>query len=70
MRAPTLMLNGRYDFENPVDRAQVPLFALLGTAADHKRHAVLEAGHALPIQDVTREVLSWLDRYLGPVAPP
>ena len=70
VRIPTLMLNGRYDFENPVDRAQAPLFALLGTPAEHKRHAVLEAGHALPIQDVAREVLPWLDRYLGPVAPP
>jgi dipeptidyl aminopeptidase/acylaminoacyl peptidase len=68
VRIPTLMLNGRYDFETPVDKAQRPLFALLGSPAEHKRHAILETGHALPIDDVVREILPWLDRYLGPIA--
>lgn len=67
VRVPTLMLNGRYDFETPVDTAQRPLFALLGCPAEHKRHTVLEAGHALPIDAVAREILAWLDRNLGPV---
>ena len=67
MRIPTLMLNGRYDFGMPFETAQRPLFALLGSPAEHKRHRVLEAGHALPIDDVAREILPWLDRYLGPV---
>ena len=67
VRLPTLLLNGRYDFETPFETAQRPLFALLGSPAEHKRHAVLETGHALPIADVAREILPWLDRYLGPV---
>jgi dienelactone hydrolase len=64
---PTLLLSGRYDFETPFETAQRPLFALLGSPVGQKRHAVLEAGHALPIADVAREILPWLDRYLGPV---
>jgi hypothetical protein len=58
------MLNGRYDFEIPFEM-QRSLFELLG--AEHKRHAVLEFGHALPPAEVAAEVLPWLDRYLGPV---
>ncbi len=68
IRVPTLMLNGRYDFMLPFDTTQSPLFELLG--AEHKRHAVLEAGHALPPSKVAPEVLSWLDHYLGPVSVP
>ena len=68
LRIPVLMLNGRYDFGVPLDTAQRPLFDLFGTPAADKRHVVLEAGHALPIADVARELRPWLDRYLGPVA--
>ncbi len=67
VRMPTLMLNGRYDFETPFEASQRPLFILLGTPAEHKRHVVLEFGHALVIEAVAREILPWLDRYLGPV---
>jgi pimeloyl-ACP methyl ester carboxylesterase len=70
VRVPTLMVAGRSDFLTPVESAQVPLFRLLGTPAEHKRHALFDGGHApgrLP--DVIREILDWFDRYLGPVAP-
>jgi dienelactone hydrolase len=67
VRMPTLMLNGRYDFGAPLETAQRPLFDLLGSRAEHKRHVVFEAGHALQMQDVSREALAWLDRYLGPI---
>jgi dienelactone hydrolase len=66
IRIPTLMLNGRYDFGAPFDTSQRLLFALLGTPTAEKQHTVLETGHALPIEDVAREILPWLDRYLGP----
>lgn len=69
VRIPTLILNGRYHFDAPLETVQRPLFDLLGTPAAHKRHAVFEAGHAVPIDDAAREVLPWLDRYLGPVVP-
>jgi len=68
VRVPTLMLNGRYAFGEPLDTAQRPLFALLGSPAGDKRHTVLEGGHVLPLDDVAREMLPWLDRYLGPVS--
>ena len=67
VRMPTLMLNALYDFELPVETAQRPLFDLLGTPAEHKRHRVFESGHAIPVADVAAEILPWLDRYLGPV---
>jgi eukaryotic-like serine/threonine-protein kinase len=68
VRIPTLMVNGRYDFELPFEISQLPLFALLGSAPGHKRHAVLEKGHALSNEAAAAEILPWLDRYLGPVA--
>jgi dienelactone hydrolase len=65
---PSLMLNGRYDFERPYLTSQQPLFDLLGTPADRKRHLVVEAGHSLAVSDVAAEIGQWLDRYLGTVA--
>jgi pimeloyl-ACP methyl ester carboxylesterase len=67
IRVPTLLLNGRYDFTAPVDTQQRPLFELLGAPPGQKRHALLETGHAVPIEDASREILPWLDRYLGQV---
>jgi eukaryotic-like serine/threonine-protein kinase len=70
VHVPTLMLNGRYDFESPYDSSQRPLFDLLGVRPEDKRHKVLETGHALPAAEVDSVILSWLDRYLGPVVLP
>jgi formylglycine-generating enzyme required for sulfatase activity/dienelactone hydrolase/predicted Ser/Thr protein kinase len=67
VRQPVLMVNGREDFDLPYDTAQVPLFKALGTPETEKRHAVLPGGHVPPhLQDVFKEILDWLDRYLGP----
>jgi eukaryotic-like serine/threonine-protein kinase len=70
IRLPTLLLYGRNDPGYPVGTFQTPLFRLLGSPAEHKRHVILEGGH-MPArqQDVIREVLQWLDKYLGPVTP-
>jgi len=46
------------------------LLNLLGTAAADKRHIVIDGvGHELGRvrNGVVREVLPWLDKYLGPV---
>jgi dienelactone hydrolase len=68
LRMPVLLLGGEYDFGFPVETSQKPLFTLLGTPAEHKRHVIFpNAGHVPPRTDVIREVLGWLDRYLGPV---
>ena len=65
---PVLMLNGRYDFFRPMETSQSPMFRLLGTPKEHKRHAVFESGHVIPRNEVIKETLDWLDRYLGPVS--
>jgi dienelactone hydrolase len=70
VRIPTLMLNGRYDFETPFETAQRPLFDLLGSSVENKKHVAFEKGHALPVEDVARAILPWLDLYLGPVVRP
>jgi dienelactone hydrolase len=67
MRIPVLMLNGRYDYFFPLEESQKPLFKMLGTPPGQKKHAILEAAHDVSIlrQPVIREVLDWLDKYLG-----
>lgn len=65
---PPAMSDEGVDFDFPVESSQLPLFRLLGTPAEHKRHVIFEdAGHVPPRLDVIREILGWLDRYLGPV---
>jgi serine/threonine protein kinase/formylglycine-generating enzyme required for sulfatase activity len=69
-RVPTLMINGQSDFLIPLEASQLPAFKLLGAPEKDKRQVFFEGGHgnvrgALPV--VTREVLAWFDRYLGPV---
>ena len=67
---PTLMINGGSDLIFPLELGQKPYFAKLGTPPEHKRHVVLNGGHYIVGQQrsqVAREVLDWLDRYLGPV---
>jgi cephalosporin-C deacetylase-like acetyl esterase/predicted Ser/Thr protein kinase len=67
VKIPVLMLNGRYDNFFPLETSQIPLFKLLGTVPQHKRHVVYETGHFVPRAQLIKEVLDWLDRYLGPV---
>jgi predicted esterase len=67
---PVLMLNGRYDHIFPVETAQIPLFAFLGTPPAHKRHVIYDAGHfPLPRNEWIPEALAWLEKYL-PATPP
>ncbi len=71
VKVPVLLLGGRQDFMHPYETAQIPMFRMLGTAEKDKRHFVFEGGH-VPNQltGVIREILDWLDRYLGPVGAP
>ncbi len=65
---PTLMINGRDDFGAPVETNIQPMFDRLGTPPEHKRLVLLDGGHVPDsTNEVIREVLDWLDRYLGPV---
>jgi hypothetical protein len=64
------MLNGRYDYTFPLDSSQRPFFRWLGTPEQDKRHFVDDSAHDVMVNrtQVVKEVLSWLDQYLGPVA--
>ncbi len=64
---PILMLNGLRDSVEPYATAQKPLFDLIGTHANDKRHVTFEGvGHLIPRTPAVRETINWLDRYLGP----
>jgi formylglycine-generating enzyme required for sulfatase activity/dienelactone hydrolase/predicted Ser/Thr protein kinase len=66
IHVPVLLIAGREDFRNPLELSQKPLMRLLGST--EKRHVVFEGGHVPPRQqEVIKEALEWLDRYLGPV---
>ena len=73
VEVPTLMLNGLYDAIFPYDISQEPLFECLGTPAEHKVHKTYPAGHGISgasREQKQRDVLEWLDKYLGPPEKP
>jgi hypothetical protein len=63
------MVNGKYDFTFSPDRSQEPLFRMLGTPEADKRRVVLDTPHDISQQKeaLSKEVLAWLDKYLGRV---
>jgi eukaryotic-like serine/threonine-protein kinase len=67
---PVLMINGKYDSILPVTQAQIPMFERLGTPPAQKRHVIVESGHAVTVPEVRlaviKEVLDWLEKYVGP----
>jgi predicted Ser/Thr protein kinase/predicted esterase len=66
---PVLMINGKYDFSFSPERAQEPMFRLIGTDAAHKRRVVFDSPHDISQQKnaLSKEALAWLDQYLGRV---
>jgi dienelactone hydrolase len=69
VRIPVLMMNGRYDFFFPIETSQIPLYRLLGSPPDRKRHVVYDGGHFVPRAMLVPEVVDWMDRWLGRVQP-
>ncbi|NNF07532.1 MAG: protein kinase [Candidatus Eisenbacteria bacterium] len=65
VKIPVLMLNGKYDHFFPVESTQIPLYKLLGTPPEHKKHFLYEDGHRVPNDDLIRETLAWLEKYVG-----
>lgn len=68
VKIPVLMINGRYDFVQPLEALQNPMFRSLGTPEPDKRHVVLDTTHYAMVarSEVVREVLGWFEKYLGP----
>lgn len=67
VRAPTLMLNGKYDNGFGLEQGIKPMFRLLGTPPADKRLMLYETDHIPPRTEYIKETLAWLDKYLGPV---
>ena len=72
VKIPVLMLNGRDDFRFPLETSQIPLFQALGTPAKDKQHVLFDGGHIILVNrpELMKQVLDWLDKYLGPVNSP
>jgi eukaryotic-like serine/threonine-protein kinase len=69
LKKPVLMVNGRYDFTFSPDRAQLPMFRMIGTPDADKKRVVFDTPHDISQQkaELSKEVLAWLDKYLGRV---
>lgn len=70
VKIPILMLNGRYDYDFPLEESARPMFRLLGTPEEHKDLVVFNSGHNIRSTSKNKLIkvtLDWLDRYLGPV---
>ena len=67
VKSPTLMLNGKYDSFFPPETSSKPMFVLLGTPAKDKDQKFYETDHIPPVNEMIKETLAWLDKYLGPV---
>jgi dienelactone hydrolase len=67
VKTPTLMLNGRYDIAFIYETQVKPMFELLGTPEEHKKLELYDTDHSIPRTELIKEILGWLDKYLGPV---
>lgn len=71
---PILMINGKEDVLFPYEKTQVPLYKLLGKSVglseQDKKHITYPGGHGLigsSRVQMQKDILAWLDKYLGPV---
>ena len=62
------MLSGKFDNYYPTVSSQEPLFKLLGTPAEHKLRREYEAAHNIPKAVMIKEVVGWMEKYLGETA--
>jgi hypothetical protein len=60
---PVLMLNGEFDQFFPLETSQIPMFKLIGTKKEDKKHYVSKTGHFVPRDILIKEHLQWLKKY-------
>ena len=61
---PTIMMNGKYDHFFPLETSQQPMYDLMSTPIEDKKHYVFETGHYVPRKELAKEMLGWLEKYL------
>jgi dienelactone hydrolase len=66
VKVPTLMMNGRYDANFPLETNARPFFNLLGTPEKDKRLFLIESGHNFYKRTSVAPFLEWCDTYFGP----
>ena len=66
LKAPTLLIAGKFDW---IFSGKEALLRLLGAPAADKKAVTFDTAHDVSAQraDMVREVVTWLDRYLGKV---
>jgi hypothetical protein len=64
IRAPKLIIQGRYDEDTPLRTATEPFFKLL---SEPKRLALFDGGHVPSVEVVMRTSSPWLEEHLGRV---
>jgi dipeptidyl aminopeptidase/acylaminoacyl peptidase len=66
VKAPTLLIAGKFDF---IFLDKDVLVRMMGAPATDKKAVTYETGHDVSEQraDMVREVVAWLDKYLGKV---
>ena len=51
----------------PYETSVKPMYDLWGAPAEHKVLKLYEGDHFVPMNELIKETLAWLDKYLGPV---
>ena len=64
IKTPTLLLNGRYDLILNYETNTRLMFELLGGPKEQKLY---DSSHIVPRNELVKETLAWLDKYLGPI---
>ena len=64
IRIPTIMLNGKFDQYFPYETSQIPMYKLIDVDEENKKHFIYESGHYVPRNELIKQHLDWLERYL------
>jgi pimeloyl-ACP methyl ester carboxylesterase len=66
IKAPTLLISGKFDW---IFLGKDALLRLIGTPSADKKGVTFDTAHDVSEQrsELVREVLAWLDRYLGKI---
>jgi eukaryotic-like serine/threonine-protein kinase len=64
IKIPMLMLSGKYDFDWNFETQRL-FYEWLGTSPNDKKWLAYEAVHGVPLIEMQKESLPWLDKYFG-----